>query len=132
MKQPPRHLPALLRADRRGLTSLEFGLVALPFTLLLFAVVEIGLVVRMKSALQYATTQTARCLVVDSLRCGTVEAARAYAVTQSQGVSVSAAAFTITTAACGRRVTANVAFPIVAHKVIPKALTLSAQACYPM
>ncbi len=132
MTRTLRHLAALLRTDRRGLTSLEFGFIALPFTMLLFGVVEIGLVVRMKSALQYATTQTARCLVVNTALCGTTENARAYAVSQSQGVPITTSAFTITTAACGRLVTASVAFPVVASKVMPQALTLTAQACYPI
>jgi len=127
-----RRLPARLRADARGLTSLEFGMVALPFTLVLFGLLEIGLAVRAKSALQYATTQTARCMAVNTALCGTVDTAKAYAVTQSAGVPITASAFTITTEACGRKVSAALAFPVVAHKLIPQALTLTAQACYPI
>jgi Flp pilus assembly protein TadG len=120
-----------LRADRRGLTSLEMGFVALPLTLLMFGVVEIGLVVRMKSALQYATAQTARCAAVDATLCGTTEAALNYAVTQTMGVPVAKSAFVITTEACGRRVRASVGFPVITHSVIPNALTISADSCYP-
>lgn len=120
-----------LARDRRGVTTLEFGLIALPLCLVLFAVVEIGLAVRMRSALQYATAQAARCAAVDSTVCGTTTATAAYATTQTQGVTVSASSFTVTSAACGKQVTASVPLPIVAHKVIPGAVTLSARSCYP-
>jgi Flp pilus assembly protein TadG len=118
--------------DRRGLTSLEFALVAMPLTLFLFGVVEVGLAVRAKSALQYATAQTARCSVVDSAQCGTVESAKAYALTQTMGVSVPATAFTVTTETCGRRVTATMTLPVVAKHVFPVPLTMTAQTCYPL
>lgn len=120
-----------LRADRHGLTSLEFGLVALPLTMLLFGVVEIGMVIRMKSALQYATTQTARCTVVNTALCGTSDAAKTYAVSQAMGAPVAKSAFTVTTESCGSKVSASVAFPVVAKSVFPSSFTLSAAACYP-
>ena len=55
-----------LADDRRGLTALEFGLVAVPLVLLLLAVVQIGAAVRIKSALQYATARAARCAAIRS------------------------------------------------------------------
>jgi Flp pilus assembly protein TadG len=118
--------------DARGLTSVEFAMVALPLTMFLFGVVEVGLAVRARSALQYATAQAARCSVVDAAQCGTTENAKAYAMTQTMGVAVPATAFNVTTEACGRRVTATLPFPVVAHHVFPVALTLSAQSCYPL
>jgi Flp pilus assembly protein TadG len=118
--------------DARGITSVEFAMVALPLTMFLFGVVEVGLAVRARSALQYATAQTARCSVVDSAQCGTVENAKAYAMTQTMGVAVPDTAFSVTTEACGRQVTATLPFPVVAHHVFPVPLTLRAQSCYPL
>ena len=120
-----------LRADRRGLTTLEFGFVGLPLVLVLFGIVEIGMAVRVKSALQYATTQTARCLVVNATLCNTTQAAQAYAVTQTMGAPISASAFTISTAVCGRQVVASAPFPVIAHRVLPGVITLTARSCYP-
>ena len=74
-----------LRRDRRGVISMEMGLIALPLTLFLFGVVELGMVIRMKSALQFATTNAARCSAVNVATCGTTDATKAYAQTQTQG-----------------------------------------------
>jgi Flp pilus assembly protein TadG len=127
-----RRIASRLRADRRGLTSLEMGLVALPLSLLMFGMVEIGLVVRMKSALQYATAQVARCAAVDATLCGTTDTALDYAVTQTMGVAIARSAFAVTSEACGRKVTASVGFPVITHSIFPNALTVSASACYPI
>ena len=121
-----------LSRDRRGVTSMELGLIALPLTLFLFGVVELGMVIRMKSALQYATTNAARCSAVNVATCGTAESTKAYAQTQTQGVAVPASAFAVTTEGCGRKVVATVAFPVSAPSILQTGLSLSAQACYPL
>jgi Flp pilus assembly protein TadG len=121
-----------LRRDSRGVTSLEFGLMAVPLTLLLFGVIELGMVIRAKSALQFAATNAARCAVVNQTTCGTVDATKAYALTQTQGVQVAASAFTVTTEGCGKKVVASMALPVIAASVLNSGLTLSAQACYPL
>jgi Flp pilus assembly protein TadG len=121
-----------LRRDRRGVISMEMGLIALPLTLFLFGVVELGMVIRMKSALQFATTNAARCSAVNVATCGTTDATKAYAQTQTQGVAVAANAFTVSTETCGRKVVATVAFPVSAQSILKTGLSLSAQACYPM
>jgi Flp pilus assembly protein TadG len=121
-----------LRRDRRGVISMEMGLIALPLTLFLFGVVELGMVIRMKSALQFATTNAARCSAVNVATCGTTDATKAYAQTQTQGVAVAANAFTVSTETCGRKVVATVAFPVSAQSILKTGLSLSAQACYPL
>ncbi len=121
-----------LAPDRRGVISMEMGLMALPLTMFMFGVVELGMVIRMKSALQYATTNAARCSAVNVATCGTVELTRAYAQTQTQGVAVAASAFTVTTETCGRKVVATVSFPVSAQSILQTGLSLSAQACYPL
>lgn len=122
----------LLQRDRRGVISMEMGLVALPLTLFLFGVVEMGMVIRMKSALQYATTNAARCSAINVATCGTFDATKTYALTQTQGVSVATSAFTVSTETCGRKVVATVAFPVSAQSILKTGLSLSAQACYPL
>ncbi len=121
-----------LGRDRSGALSMEFGLMALPLTLFVFGVIELGMVVRAKSALQFAATNAARCAVVNATTCGTVATTQAYAVTQSQGVAVVASAFQVTTETCGKKVVATMAFPVSAPSVLNTGLTLSAQACYPL
>lgn len=118
--------------DRRGVTTAEFGLLALPLVLFLFGVIEFGMVIRMKSALQYAATNAARCAVVDATTCATAAAVKSYAVSMSQGLNVTADTFTVTNATCGKKVMASVAFPVSAQSVLNTGLTVSAQACYPL
>lgn len=121
-----------LCGDTRGIVSMEFGLLALPLTLFLFGVIEIGMVIRMKSALQFAATNAARCAAVNTVTCGTIADIQTYAATQTQGVTVATNAFTVTTVSCGRKVVASVAFPVSANSVLNTGLTVTAQACYPL
>ncbi len=122
-----------LADDRRGLTALEFGLIAVPLVLLLLAVVQIGAAVRIKSALQYATARAARCAAVDSTNCGTTAKVQAYALANAGGiVQLSTSSFTVSTAACGKSVSASVPLPIISHLVVAEAVTLTAKACYPV
>ena len=118
--------------DARGIVSMEFGLLALPLTLFLFGVIELGMVIRMKSALQFAATNAARCAAVNAITCRTTDNVKTYAATQTQGVTVATSAFTVTTEACGKKVVASVAFPVSVQSVLRTGLTLTAEACYPL
>jgi Flp pilus assembly protein TadG len=55
-----RGLPARLRVDQSGATMVEFALIALPFFLLLFAIIEIGLVYWANKELENAINDAAR------------------------------------------------------------------------
>lgn len=123
--------PALVR-DRAGTTSVEFAMTLLPLLMLLFASVEFGLAMRVKSTLQYATVQAARCAVVTPTLCGTPEAVAAYAQTQMQGVTTAAVTFAFSAEDCGRQVVGTMPFPVVSHSVFPSSFSLSAVACYPL
>ena len=90
------------------------------------------MVIRTKSALQFAATNAARCSAINVATCGTSEATKSYAQTQTQGVAVAASVFTVTTEACGRKVVATVPFPVSAQSILQTGLSLSAQACYPL
>ena len=121
-----------LLAARRGATAMEFALVAMPLLMLLFASVEFGLAMRVKSTLQYATIEAARCSVVRPTECGTQEAVAEFARTHMQGVGTGSITFTFTAEECGRQVVGSMPFPVVAHSVMQTGLVLSAVACYPL
>lgn len=59
-----RRLPLVRRrtlvADENGATAVEFGLVALPFFAMLFAIFEVGIIFTLDSVLENATIQTGR------------------------------------------------------------------------
>lgn len=50
----------VLMRDRRGATTVEFGLVAVPFLVLVFAILELGLVFLASGLLDTATAEAAR------------------------------------------------------------------------
>jgi len=58
--QPARHLWRFLRRERGGSTAIEFGIVALPFFMLLVALIEIGLVFFGNFTLENAVDRAAR------------------------------------------------------------------------
>lgn len=117
---------------RRGATSIEFAFTAVPLMMLLFSAIEFGLAMRVKSTLQFATIEAARCSVVRPSLCGTEEAIATYARTHMQGVPTGSITFTFSAEDCGRQVVGTMPFPVVAHSVMPAGLTLSAVACYPL
>ena len=120
------------RGDRRGSILVEFAMVMLPLLLLLFSSLEFGLAMRVKSTLQFATVQAARCSVVTPTVCNSQAAVAAYAATQMQGVTMGNPTFTFTAEECGHQVVGSMPFPIVAHSVFPASFSLSAVACYPL
>jgi len=58
-----------LARDRHGASSLEFALVALPYMLLVFAVIGGAILFWAKSTIQLAAAQTARCVALGSTDC---------------------------------------------------------------
>ncbi|WP_269714712.1 TadE/TadG family type IV pilus assembly protein [Caulobacter sp. NIBR2454] len=70
MRWRPPHIVRSFAADRRGAAAVEFGLVALPFTLLVFAIVELGLVFMASTTLHNALDAASR-----RVRTGEVQSA---------------------------------------------------------
>jgi Flp pilus assembly protein TadG len=68
--------PRLVRAacDRRGASAVEFALVALPFLLLIFGVIEIGRAMWAREALQETAIAGARCMGVSNSNCAPARA----------------------------------------------------------
>jgi Flp pilus assembly protein TadG len=120
-----------LIGDRVGATALEFGMVALPLTTLIFGVVEVGMVIRAKASLTYAATSAARCASINALTCGTADKLKSYAVTQTHGLDIETSAFTLSTDTCGKKVTATMPLSVNLHSVLPTGLSLTVAACYP-
>lgn len=58
----PRNLLARWRSDTRGVTAIEFGMVALPFMMLLFGIIGVGLYFFTTFTLENAVEQASRLL----------------------------------------------------------------------
>lgn len=125
--------------DRRGVTAIEFALVAPVLFILIFGALELGLIWWTKNALQVTAALTARCVALGSCTDPT-----AFAVNSASGwaesnlISVSDVAYS-TNASCSgsynvfAEVTITCSFW--ATHLLPPPLsdmTLTVSACYPM
>jgi Flp pilus assembly protein TadG len=63
------------RKDEQGFTAVEFGMVALPFLMLLFGIIEIGLLYFTTFSLENATEQAARLIRTGQAKTGNVDKA---------------------------------------------------------
>ena len=118
--------------DQRGASALEFGLTAPVFFLLLFGVIEVGLLFWTQIGLQHGAEMAARCASVNSTLCPNSNpiAITSYATEQTFGLNLPSSTFSYSTPACGNQVSASYTFQFPAiFNVDP--LTLRAQACFP-
>ena len=121
----------LLRS-RAGATTLEFALVAMPFFLLVFGTIEFGRVIWTQSAMEFAVQATARCVAVNETKCGTEAGWKDYAGSQLLASGIKTENFTLTTPACGKKVSISMPFDFLLADVMPARLTLTAMACHPV
>jgi Flp pilus assembly protein TadG len=113
----------------RGNTAVEFAFILPPLMLLLVGIMELGRGFWANAALTYAVEQAARCAAIDATSCGTASEVQSYAANQS-GATFSTTVFTVSTAACGKLVSAS--YPLtLAIPFAPSSITLTAQSCYP-
>lgn len=120
----------LLRS-RAGTTAVEFALVALPFITLLFGIIDFSRLVWTQTALQFAVEKTARCAAVNTSACGTPAQILAYAVSHMLAPGVPIKDFSYNVYPCGSSVSVSTNFTFILGKLMPSALTLKAQSCYP-
>lgn len=127
---PPRSLRHLAGACR-GATAIEFGLLALPFLLLVAGIMDCSRMVWTHLALQVAAEQAARCAVVDATNCGTAAKVQAYAAAVMPTPGMTPASFSLVTAACGYQVSASLSYGVIVPGYLPASVTLTAQSCAP-
>jgi len=114
--------------DKRGATAAEFALVIPIFLAMVFGSIELGRFMWVRSSLQTAAEAAARCSALTAPQCGNDAATQAYAASVAMGANVPASAFTVTSPACGRAVTASYDFTPITP-LVPLNATITAQAC---
>jgi Flp pilus assembly protein TadG len=117
--------------DTRGATTLEFGLTAPVFFLMLIATIEVGRLFWTQLGLQHGAEMAARCASVNPMICGSVSAIQNYAANQSLGLQPPSSAFFVESPPCGNQVTASYNFVQIASYFGMPGLTLSAKSCFP-
>jgi Flp pilus assembly protein TadG len=115
--------------DDRGVTAVEFGLIAPAFIALLFGVINLGVLMDAQASLHYAAEESARCASVKTTVCGDATSTQTYAASHYYGPDVSAT-FIAASAPCGNSVSASGTYVFNAG-FFQLSIPLSAAACFP-
>jgi Flp pilus assembly protein TadG len=117
-------------SDCRGLTILEFALIAPLLLMLTIGIIDFGLLFWSEMTLTRAASAAARCFALDQTHCNTAGAAQTYGGQQAWGLT--GATFTASTPACGMQVQATLNYNFVSPWWPgTNPLPLAATACYP-
>ncbi len=116
-----------------GTTAVETAIVLPAFLLLLFAVIEGGLLFWTQTTLQFAVEAAARCAAVNTTECASTSAIQSYAASQSadMGVTVSSSSFKPSQPSCGHQVSVSYPFSFIVSELFSGTITLNAQSCHP-
>lgn len=129
----------LLR-DRRGVTAVEFALVAPAFMMFMFLIIDGARAVWTYQTLQEVASNTARCAALGVTGCKTAPEVQSYAVARAAatGVKLTAGAVTLTSAATCSSVAGMTKVAIASSyqgattKLLPSSVsTLSTESCFP-
>jgi Flp pilus assembly protein TadG len=112
-------------------TAVEFALTAPLFFMLIFGIVESGILVWMQQTLQHSVQMAARCASINKTTCGDVTSIQNYASRQAIGLTLAPSLFNVSTRPCGIQVAATYTYSFITSYFGIPTLTLSAQACFP-
>lgn len=121
-------------SDGCGAAAVEFALVFPMFILFVMGIMETGRLYRLWDTVHFAVVEAARCASVNATVCGTSAQIATYAAGNAIGLALptgktAAQVFTVSTAACGTKVTASWPFQYVAVGLFPYSVTVTASAC---
>ena len=125
--------------DTRGTVLVEYAITLSLFMIVLFGLIQVGLLMWTQVWLQHAVEMAARCGSVqgqqsDSIVCDTAPKIESYAATQAWGVTSSSSPFTATlNATCGANTGTLVSATYPFHPInyIFVTLNVEAKSCYP-
>jgi Flp pilus assembly protein TadG len=118
-----------LACGRGGSAAVETALVLPLLLLMVMGAIEFGRLGWTRAGLNYAVQEAARCAAVQPGVCGTPTQTAAFAAQRVAALGVPASAFTVTTEACGARVSVAFQYQAVAWRVFGVSPTLRAQIC---
>jgi Flp pilus assembly pilin Flp len=121
--------------DIGGAAAVEFGMTAPLFFIVLFGIVNSGMLLWTQISLQHGAEMAARCASVDKIRCGSDADIKIYAADQARAPNVSADTFTVLRPDCGIQISASYQYDIIGFvrwRGSPLlSITLPAQSCFP-
>ncbi|KRB79786.1 TadE family protein [Sphingomonas sp. Root710] len=126
--------------DRRGVTAVEFALVAPAFMMFMFLIIDGARAVWTYQTLQEVASNSARCAALGVTGCKTAQEVKDYAVARAAatGVKLTTGAVTLTTAATCSSVSGMTKVAIASSyqgattKLLPSSIsTLNTESCFP-
>lgn len=133
MRAPVRLRLALGRLlSRSGEVAVEYAIVAPAFLLFVFGILEAGRLLWVQVTLDRAVSMAARCSSVNTAVCGTLAQVQSYAATQTPGMTIPAATFTLSQTTTDSCVSAAYTFPFVATYMFGVSVPLTSKACFPL
>lgn len=122
--------PLVAWRDESGASALEFALTAPAFFLLLFGIIEAGILFWTQLGLQHGAELAARCATVNRTICSDANSTTTYASQQALGLTLPAGTFTYSNPSCGNQVSGSYSFALPSFMGVGP-ITLAAQACFP-
>jgi Flp pilus assembly protein TadG len=119
------------RRDVRGVTAVEFAMTAPVFFVMIFGIIEAGLLLWTQLGLQHGVELAARCASINTTVCNNASSVQSYAAQQAFGLNPSPETFTFSAVGCGNQVTATYTFQFVTFLFPMPSISLNAQACFP-
>jgi len=131
MQIHPKLMPLVRRLarSRSGSTAVQLAFIMPAMMMFILGIMEVGRVMWLQNALDYAVVEAARCISNSPSTCTSASQTQTFAASQS-GAAFATSVFTVTTASCGNKVTAT--YPMTLDiPYVTWSTTLTSQACYP-
>ena len=121
----------ILRRDQRGVTAVEFALTVPVFVALIWAIMDGAMLLWTQLGLQHGAEMAARCAAVNTTLCGTDTNIKSYAAQQAYGLGVTSSAYSVSTATCGKTISASYTYTLVSTYLGVPSVALTARSCFP-
>jgi len=120
------------RSNEDGSAAIEFSILGPVYLLMILGAIQVAVWLWSNFALQHGVEMAARCASVNTTTCNSTSAIQNYAKQNSYGLPVPASAFTVTTATCGKSVTASFSYLNFLTIIGVPSFTATGAACYPV
>jgi Flp pilus assembly protein TadG len=114
-----------------GTTAVEFGITAPVFFMVIFGIIECGMLLWTQLGLQHGVQMAARCASINTGICSSANDIKTYAAQQAYGLNPPLSTFTVAAPTCGNQISASYTYQFVSAYFNAPSLTLTAQSCFP-
>ena len=119
------------RRDQRGATVVEFALTLPVFVMFILAITDGAMLMWTQLGLQHGAEMAARCAAVNTTSCGSDANIKSYAANQAFGLGVTSSVYSVSTATCGKTVTASYTYSTLSSYLGVPSVALTAKSCFP-